>query len=152
MSSSKFYCELVPDRRWRRLPQLCGLLAALAGLGIVTQLPLPSAARLLAAAAWLSLSLHEVLRHAATQALVRRIRLTADGRVSAKMPDGRWLALELLPGSLVTSRTAWLRLRLGDGRDYGEFLRGRARRDRQWHRLQLIWQLGRRSFGRPDRS
>ena len=57
-------------------------------------------------------------------------------------------ALWVVQSAREIRRMAWIRIRLADGRKYGELLRGNAVIDKQWHRLQLIWQQTRQNIGR----
>ena len=150
MSSSEFYCDLIPHKRLRQWPLLCGVVALLVGAMLILGMPMPWVLRCLACVGWLTYCVCEIRRFRRAAALLRRLRLRADGSVFGRMADGRWQRLQMLPGSVVFTRCAWLRL--ADGRDYGELLCGDARDSLQWHRLQLIWRQNRAAFGACQRS
>lgn len=147
MSSSAFYCQLIPSPQQRRMPLLSGCLAALCGSTMLLHMPLNPALRALLAVAWMTYSGLQIARQAQTAAGVRRLRLDSDGELHGRTPGGEWIALRLLPGSVVWRRHAWLRLRTPRGRDYGEYLTGRADVAGEWHRLQLIWRQRSAAFG-----
>ena len=65
--------------------------------------------------------------------------LDADGGIRCRRGPGIWERLELLPGSVVTSGWAWLRLGEAGGPDYAELLRGDMRQSHDWRRFQVIW-------------
>ena len=152
VSSGEFYCDLIPHRRLRRLPLLSGCAALLIGAVLIVRMPLPGLLRYPFCLAWLAFCVYEIQTYSRTAAALRVLRIRADGTVDGRLQDGRWQRLQMLPGSIVLSRIAWLRLRLPDGRNYGELLRHSAGDGRQWHRLQLIWRQNRAAFGHPERS
>lgn len=80
------------------------------------------------------------------------LRLDAAGNAVGFGPAGGPEPLCLLSGSMVLKRLAWLRLRFADGSTHGELFAGEPGSDPAWHRLQLIWRLNRRAFGRPEGS
>jgi hypothetical protein len=59
-----------------------------------------------------------------------------------------WVSGELLSGSIVHRRFAWIRVRSNCGLLITEFLRGDARASPEWRRLQVIW----RHIGAQTRS
>lgn len=122
------------------------------GLVLIAQLRVSPLAKVPAALFWLALSVYEVRCYAQAASKVRRLRLCADGSAVARLADGRWRPVRLLPGSVVLRKVAWLRIRLPNGLDYGELLSGSSRNDAHWHRLQLIWRQNQAAFGRPQRN
>lgn len=122
------------------------------GVVLIAQLRVSPVAQVPAALLWLAFSVNEVRRFAQAASSVRRLRLYADGSVVARLADGRWRPVRLLPGSIVLRRVAWLRIRLPSGLDYGELSSGSSRSDLHWHRLQLIWRQNQAAFGRPQRN
>jgi hypothetical protein len=124
------------------------VLAWLTGVMLVLALPAPAALRaalalLFTASCWLEL-------HAQCRGMARidRIRITAGGRIEGTGPGGERLPLELLAGSMLLSRRAWLRLKFPDGTVSGEWLEAGRGESEQWRMLQLIW---RQSWGRLGR-
>lgn len=152
MSSTKFACDLEVSRHLRRLLIAGAVLAWLAGGLLVVALPVPAvfrAALVLLYSASCGLELRDLRR-----GMVRivRIRITSAGRIEGSTPDGERVPLELLSGSIVLSRGAWLRLRFPDGTVSGEWLVPACNEREQWRMLQLIWRQCAGSLGRPRRS
>ena len=123
-------------------------MAAVGGFALVLHLPLHGGLRALIAALWVVQSACEIQRWTDGAARVARIQVCQSGDVRVTGRDGRAAPVELLRGTLVTRRMAWIRIRFADGRKYGELLRGNAVIDKQWHRFQLIWQQARQNIGR----
>lgn len=152
MSSARYACDLSTDRRLRRSLLAGGALAWLGGCLLLLALPLPlplgaALGGLWSASSWLELSalLHGMQR-------IDRIRITAAGDVWGIGADGERQALEVLPGSVVLGRGAWLRLRFPDGRCTGEWLLPQRSESEAWRMLQLAWRQRGASFGRFPRS
>jgi hypothetical protein len=122
------------------------------GVVLIAQMRVSPVAKVPAALLWLAFSVYEARCYAQAANSVRRLRLCADGSAVARLADGRWRRVRLLPGSIVLRRVAWLRIRLPSGLDYGELLSGSSRSDPDWHRLQLIWRQNQAAFGRPQRN
>lgn len=122
-------------------------MAALAGTLAILTLPLDWILRAPLALIWLLDGWRELGSLKRGAARLHGLRLDASGTVRGITPDGRIECLELLSGSLVLKRLAWLRLRFPDGLAYGEFLRGDPGHDPQWRRLGLIWRHRRGAFG-----
>jgi len=95
--------------------------------------------RLGISAAWMMLCLREIAVLRRNEDRVVRIRLNNFGAFKVISAQGETEAVDLMPGSIVSARLAWLRLRFADGQIYGELLAGNAVKDREWHRFQLIW-------------
>ncbi|MEX2496977.1 MAG: hypothetical protein WD448_12860 [Woeseia sp.] len=83
---------------------------------------------------------------------VQRVFLSADGSLYGRSAAGDSEPMQLLSGSVVLARVAWLRLRFPDGARYGVLLTGDARRSRDWHYLQLVWRQRASIFGRAQGS
>jgi hypothetical protein len=123
----------------------------LAGGLLITVMPLALTVRILFAALWLGSGLLELRSMALGMARLEAIRIAPDGRVCG-LSEGGIEPLELLPGSVVLARVAWLRIRFADGLRYGELLTGNPRRCRNWRCLQLVWRQRSSVFGRPEGS
>ena len=109
------------------------------GLIVIAAMSTPPPVRALLAAAWLVLAsrqLRALLRH---NAMVRRIRVYADGSAEIADACGAWHPAKLRSGSVVLDRLAWLRLDAGDAPQAGELLAGNSRKSKEWRRLQMIW-------------
>lgn len=148
MSSTKFACDLRVSRWLRRFLIAGAVLAWLTGGLLVLALPAPAPARaalalLLTASCWL-----EFRDQRRGMARIDRIRITCGGHIEGSGPGGERLPLELLAGSMLLSRSAWLRLKFPDGTVSGEWLQAGRGESEEWRRLQVIW---RQSAGRLGR-
>ncbi len=116
-------------------------LAWLAGLMMIMHMSLPAWLRALLALVWsIDVGWSLAGRSAGLRDL-RRLRITADGRVSAQSAAGHWVRLRLRPGSIVTARFAWLRL-ARDGGSAGVLFSRATSGSEAWRRLRLIWRWG----------
>jgi hypothetical protein len=131
---------------------MCLLLALPLGIALLLSLPAALWLRCLFCGAWLANSVREYRDLRDGAARVRRIALDALDNIAGITPGGQREPLELLHGSVVLSRLAWLRVRFPDGRHYVECLHGDPAADLEWQRLQLIWRLRRTVFGAQDGS
>ena len=139
MSSSTFSAELHPDPRLRQLVLGSGLLLGTIGLPLIASLGIAVSVRSVLAAVWLIVFARQWLQF--RNAYIRNgiLRVDSDAEISCRRSTGSWEPLELLPGSVVTSRWAWLRLAEADGPVYAELLRGEIRQSHDWRRFQVIW-------------
>lgn len=110
-------------------------------LGVITILSLPIDILLCAVAAtlWCLLGSAELHFIAAAQRRFSRIRIFSDGRCELLDRDRTWQAAKLTSACVVLSRQAWLQVQPDSGRCYRELVRGDARENKQWRRLQVIW-------------
>lgn len=138
MSSNTYSACLHPEPLLRTAVLAAGMLAALAGIAVVSSLPLNAALRWAAAAGWLAYSLFELWRLARAYRIVVSLAVAADRSVELIFRDGKRIAARLEPGSLILPRFAWLRLETDCGLKYGELLRGNSRKNKDWRRLQVI--------------
>lgn len=152
VSSKGFETVLVPTVSLRRLLLASSACATLTGIGLIGSMPLRPALKTLFALLWVSRGLLEMVSQARGMSRMARLRMTAVGAVEALSAGGKAEPLELLPGSVVLSRVAWLRFRFSDGLQYGELLSGNARQDDGWRRLQVVWRQQATVFGGPRRS
>jgi len=129
---------------------LSAAIAAIAGFALILHLPLSGGFRALFAVWWIVRSAREIQLWSRAGTRVARIRFRQTGDVRVTDRDGLASPVELLSGTLVTRRMAWIRIRFSDGRKYGELLCGNAVIDRQWHRFQLIWQQTQQIIGRAE--
>ncbi|MEX2122528.1 MAG: hypothetical protein WD795_01455 [Woeseia sp.] len=152
MSSAGFETELAPRRPLRRFVVALSAGATLAGAFLILDLPLLPGPKAAFAALWLCAGLLEFRAQCRGMCRISRIRVDSEGRLRGQTPEGEVEPLQLLTGSVVLRRVAWLRLRFADGAEYGELLTGNARLDEQWRRLQLIWRQRASVFGGPRGS
>jgi len=146
MSLAVYKTELDPSPALRKFVLLSAAVALLAGIAIIMNLPLSLTLRGVLCGIWIFDCSNEVKRLRRGSARIGRLQLDANGDIFATGPAGRSEYLELLSGSVVLSRLAWLRLRFPDGSVAAELLAGDPLRDPHWHRLQLIWQQSRAAF------
>lgn len=139
MSSTPFSTELDVDPRLRRIVLASGVLLTVAGIPVISTLPVAPLWRWLAAGAWCLGGLREVLIIAAGYRRYGRIRIDSAGAIALQGSGGEWVAAEVRGGSVVLQRLAWLRLRLPDGSGCGELLRGDTIENEHWRRFQLVW-------------
>ena len=152
MSSTPFAVEIGVDRRLRQLVLGSGILLGLAGAVVILTMNLAWQWRLSIFALWVADCLWTCRRHVLTRGRCDAIRLDATGRVYARQPGGRLLAIELLSGSLVTAHFAWLRFGFADGSRRDELWLACRESAVAWHRLQLLWQQSRECFGQSRRA
>lgn len=152
MLSREFSADLVPETKLRNVVLLSGVVAALAGFVLIIHTPLDAVIRLILAVAWLVHSGLELYGRARASLRVASITINTRGQIRITDATGEAVLAELLAGTVVISKLAWLRMRFADGRQYAELLRGDPLKDIQWHRFQLIWQQRRQTFGSADRS
>jgi hypothetical protein len=146
MSSKRFVADLKPDPHLRNIVMLAGCAAALIGLVLLIRLPIPVPIRLTLIAVWAVLSLRQLDRQARGGQRTKSIRLEP-GETSIIDRRGRQVPVQIMSGSVVLPRLAWLRLKFRDGLKFCELLRGDATQNEQWRRLQILWRQGPRAFG-----
>jgi len=147
MPSKRFVAELKPDPLLRQVVMLAACAALLIGFMLLIHLPLPPWARLGLVMVWLVSQSREISRLARGAGRVREIRI---GNAAATVVNrqGREEPVQIISGSVVLPRLAWLRLRLPDGLIFGELLRGDPVSNEQWRHLQILWRQGPGTFGR----
>ena len=125
----------------------CG--ALLVGWLLLIRLPIPLLIRLPLCAFWLVAGVRELSRQSRGFDRIKTIRLEVGG---ATVTDrrGRQTPVQIMSGSVVLPRLAWLRLKCPDGLIYGELLRGDPAVCRQWRHLQILWRQGPGAFGGRD--
>lgn len=139
MSSTTYSTDLRPDARSRDIVLGTGAAACIGGLAALVPLPVDSASKLVAMAAWLAVGSRDLWLIAAGHKLCRRIELHHDGGVRITTPDGRCIVATLGSGSVVTRGFAWLRIGVPGGRQCRVLLRRKATNFKDWRRLQVIW-------------
>ena len=149
--SPGFAATLEVDPRARCLLRRVALLLYLAGLWLVAGMPLAPAIKVLLGLAW---SADVTLQLARLRRLARRlvaVRADEGGGLCGAGPAGESFPLALLPGSIVASRLAWLRLEFPDGCRHAELFLARHAEAGAWHRFRLVARLAGRRFGHADR-
>ena len=126
---------------------LAACAALLTGFALLIHLPLAPWARLGLVILWLVSQLREISRLARGAVRVREIRI-GKGEATVVNRQGKEEPVQIMSGSVVLPRLAWLRLRLSDGLICGELLRGDPASNKQWRHLQILWRQGPGSFGR----
>ncbi len=147
MPSKRFVAELKPDPLLRQVVMLAACAALLTGFALLIHLPLAPWARLGLAMLWLVSQVREISGLARGAGRVKEIRIgTAAATVVNR--QGKEEPVQIISGSVVLPRLAWLRLRLPDGLICGELLRGDPASNKQWRHLQILWRQGPGTFGR----
>jgi len=131
----------------RNRVKLFAAICAVVGVLLILDLSLPVWLRAAALMAWLGFSFHELYCYSRLASAIALISLEQSGDVIITDVDGTCAESHLLPGSVVTSSLAWLRLRLPNGRKFGELLCKNEVQPSEWHRLQLLWQQARPFIG-----
>ncbi len=146
MSSKRFVADLKPDPLLRKIVMLGACAAILIGLVLLIRLPLSVPIRLLLIAFWLFTGIRQLGRQSRGVRRAKTIRLQ-EGEAIVIDRQGRQSPVQIMSGSVVGPRLAWLRLKYPDGLIYGEFLRGNAAVSEYWRHLQILWRQGPASFG-----
>lgn len=117
------------------------------GVLLILDLSLPVWLRAATVMSWLGFAFHELYRYSRLASAIALISLRQSGDVIITDVEGICTETHLLPGSVVTGSLAWLRLRLPNGRKFGELLCKNEVQPSEWHRLQLVWQQARLFIG-----
>jgi hypothetical protein len=150
VSSNEFEAVLEPVAVLRRGLLAFSACATFIGIVLIASIPLRPSLKILFALLWLWRGLLEMVSLVRGMSRTRRLCISSTGAAAARSPGGERQSLEVLAGSVVLSRAAWLRLRFDDGLQYGELLATSDRRDDHWRRLMLIWRQ--QAFGGPRGS
>lgn len=152
MSSTPCETDLRADPLLRCLLMTIASGLHLAGVGLLSQMPIPAGARAVLLSAWFCMCARDWRNQLRAYRRVAAIRIRGSGQIEAVGSGGRVEPARLLAGSVVLPQIAWLRLAFADRSCYGELLAGDASRSTAWHWLQLGWQQHGARFGQPDRS
>lgn len=125
---------------------LAACAALLIGIALLIHLPIAAWIRLGLAIVWLLGNSWEISRLSRGAGRVKEIRV-GEACATAVSRQGREEPVQIMSGSVVLPRVAWLRLRLPDGLIYGELLRGDPANDQQWRHLQVLWRQRSGPFG-----
>ena len=125
---------------------LAGCAAMLIGLVLLTRLSLSVPIRAPLCALWLIGSIRELSRQSRGAYRIKALRLEV-GQATAFDRQGRHLPVQIMSGSVVLPRFAWLRLKFADGLQVGELLCGDPAGCEQWRRLQVLWRQDPAAFG-----
>lgn len=139
-SANLYSATLTPDPWLRILVLSAGRVLIAIGLVVILTLPLAGGIRTTGSLLWLLLGAWELGRLQRGFAHCLSIRLRSDGRIEVLSEESEWSLAILSTGCIVLSNLAWLRLRLENGTDVVELLRGDARESHDWRRFQVIWQ------------
>ena len=125
---------------------LSGCAAILIGLVLLIRLPISVPIRLPLIAYWLITGVRQLGRQSRGNHRAKTIRMEA---ADATLIDrqGRQSPVQIMSGSVVLPRLAWLRLKCPDGLIFGELLRRDSADSEQWRRLQILWRQAPGSFG-----
>ncbi len=139
MSSITYLAELAPDPQSRRIVLGSGFVLLAGGIAAAMLLPLGLAGKLSVVVVWCLAGGRELLHIASGNKACCQLRLDASGDLTICSADGQSRVATLAPGSVVTSRVAWIRFTTADGRRHAELLRSKTAENHDWRRLQVIW-------------
>lgn len=125
---------------------LAGVAALLLGIVLLIRLPVSAWLRAALAALWLAACIWEIGRFSRSIQRIKSIRLGI-GEAEIINRRGRREPVQIMSGSVVLPRLAWLRLKCPDGLICGELLRGNPASNQHWRRLQILWRQGPGTFG-----
>ena len=148
MSSSTYSAELYPDAVLRWLVLFSGSIFGAAGIALILTLPLHWLLLVAGSVGWLTLFVSELVGMSRGFVRCCRLRMTPDGEILLLDPEGNWHAARLLPGSVLLRRVGWIRLKIEQGQQCAEPVRGSCRESEDWRRLHVIW----RHIGATPRS
>ena len=106
---------------------------------IILTLPLDQAVRFFACLAWLAVLYRELTNLQWGFDTFSRIRLLSDGELTLLDGEQNWVPAELLNGSVLCAKVAWIRIETANGRQFAELITGDSRQSQEWRRLQVIW-------------
>jgi hypothetical protein len=130
----------------RKFVMLAGAAALLAGIVLLIRLPVSVWLRAALTFVWLAACIAEIGGLSQSSQRIKAIRLGV-GVAEIINRQGRHESVQIMSGSVVLPRVAWLRLRCPDGLICGELLRGEPTSDQHWRRLQVLWRQGPGTFG-----
>ena len=137
--STEYFAELRPDPVLCRVVAWSAAVLALLGLVACGFLALPAGGRAAAGLAWCGVAAFELQRLRRSTRDCTAFRVMADGTAAVRTNAGNWQSASLTAGSVLLRRCGWLRLRTASGRVVLQPVRGGARNNREWRRLQVIW-------------
>ena len=123
----------------RRLVLAAAWAAMTLGLITILSLSMDTLLRAAAMSLWGLVGSAELHFIASAQKRFLRIRIFSDGRCELLDHGGQWHSGKLKDACVVLPRQAWLQVQPDSGRCYRELVRGDARENKQWRRLQVIW-------------
>jgi len=118
---------------------LSGWLLLFLGLVIIGHLHAAIGIKVVLGAVWIADTMRELRRQTRGCARVCRLALDSQGQMTGLDALGKDQKIQILKGSVVLRRWAWLRMGFDDGEYYVEFIRRRDCQSATWRRLQLIW-------------
>ena len=146
MSSNGFSVFLRADPGLRRLVLVSGALLLVAGVVAIAVTPVSATVRVLIAVPWAVWGVVELILLNGHWRTYAAIRVWPDGRAALLNAGGDWCPATILPGSVLLSRCAWIRVRPEGGKAFAEPLRGARRKCHDWRRLHVLWP----HIGAPD--
>ena len=141
--SSTYSARITPEPALRLVVFVVSGGLGAAGAWVVLGLPWPIAARLVAVSLWLGWVSAGIGRQWRGFATAGRYVIRPGGDVDVIAPGGRRRPAQLVDGTTVFSRIAWLRVRTADGRGWGELIRhpgaaDKRLKNKEWRRLLVI--------------
>jgi len=139
VSSTAYFAEIHPEPLLRRVVLWSGVLLVAAGVLVILILPAPIWARLTMSVGWLAVAAHDLRLICRGWDDCEKLRFASDGSIAVLGADQQWHPGEWISGGVLLQRLGWIRLRNHNGVVFGELLRGDARVNPHWRRLQVIW-------------
>ena len=138
MLSGSYSAKILPEVRSRRRVLGTGLAFGLCATVLIVQMPLQPQWRAGAGVAWGIMSMAELWLAISCLRKARSYRLYPDGTVSIRYTSLAAGTGQLMPGSVVLQRCAWLRFCTPSGASWGEPVTRAGQNPEQWRRLQVI--------------
>ena len=139
MSSRAYAADLRTSSSLRQIVIASGVAATLLGTLCIAALPFEPTIVMVSALLWLLTSLREIVALRRAYAAFSHLRIEAGGAVTLCGTTDGPIPADLLPGSVVLRRVAWLHLKAANGLRFGELIVGNCRKNKDWRRLQVIW-------------
>lgn len=139
MSPRVFVAELKPDRELRKWLVTSVLLAVIAGVWAISNLPIAPELCWLGSVGWgLAVGVRSALI-IRSQYHYCQLNFHADGSVLLLDSVGRWRFATWTRNSVILPNLAWIDLTMDGGRRFSGLFCGNSRESEQWRRLQVIW-------------
>lgn len=139
MSPRVFVAELKPDKGLRKWLVTSVLVAVVAGVWTISNLPIAPELRWLGSVGWvLAVGVRSglIIR---SQSRYCQLNFHSDGSVLLLDLAGRWHSASWSRNSVILSNLAWIDLTMSSGRRFSGLFCGNSRESEQWRRLQVIW-------------
>jgi hypothetical protein len=138
MSSSTYSAEIRSTKCLRRVVLITASLMVLLGIGVIVLIPVAKTVAGVAGFAWICWSCAEVLTYWRIYRRWLGFRVAAGGETQV-FGRGECCSAKVMPGSVILSEVAWVRLQAENGDVWGELVAGSHRESEEWRRFQVIF-------------